>query len=457
MTATSASTDARRDAAHARSRARPALRGALVAVACMAALAGCGGDAPTASGTAAPGGTSGSAAQLRVTDWPLPALQPGSAFPDLAATPDGRLLLLWTNAPRGRRPALQFSAWDPGQQRWQSAPVTIAVGNSFFVNWADTPHIMATADGALWVHWLQKHGDTPGAYDILLATSRNGGMRWSPPVMPHDDGTASEHGFVSMWPDGASAVGVAWLDGRATGGAGHAGHEGGHGADTPAAGAMTLRSATVEPTQGRTGDAELDARVCDCCQTGAALTTRGPLVAYRGRSAEEIRDIHVVRRENGAWTAPVRVHADDWKMPACPVNGPAIDATGNAAVVAWYTVAGDTPLVRAARSDDAGGSFAAPVEIDRGGAVQGRVDIALDGNDAWVLWLREEGEGQTLWLSRRSADLATERQRLQVATLAGRGRGTGFPKLVVRDGAAHVVWTDIVDGATVLKGARVMR
>src|SRR5690606_6686492 len=143
-------------------------------------------------------------------------------------------------------------------------------------------------------------------------------------------------------------------------------------------------------------------------------------------------------------------------MAAGPVSGRAVAAAGGAAVVAWYTEAAAVPAVRAAASVDAGDRFEAPVVIDAGAPVLGRVDVALADGQAWVLWLREEGEGQSLWLSRRSPDLATEHQRLQVATLAGRGRGTGFPRMAVAGGVAHVVWTDVADGMPGLRGARVL-
>jgi hypothetical protein len=149
------------------------------------------------------------------------------------------------------------------------------------------------------------------------------------------------------------------------------------------------------------------------------------------------------------------VHPDDWKMPACPVNGPAIAARGNDAVVAWYTATGDVPALKIARSTDAGDRFAAPVLVDRGDAVQGRVDVALEGRQAWVLWLREDDGGQSLWLARYAADLSRELQRLEVARLQGRGRGTGFPKLALRGEVAYVVWTDVVGGKPRLHGATV--
>lgn len=461
------------------------MRTAILALAVLGLATGCGGEAPAPGVDAPASAMVDPVAERVVAEWPLPAMLPGSALPDLVAVEGGKLLLSWTNSQPGRRHIFQFSSYDLAGARWETAPTTIAVGNSMFVNWADTPHIMATADGALWAHWLQKNGEAPYAYDVVLAVSRDGGRRWSEPVRPHADGTQTEHGFVSMWPRPGGGLGIAWLDGRDTAGAheaaadvatGHGGAAAGGSADDAGGssvqqgeasahgggahgggGAMTLRAAGFDAALRGSGEVEIDASVCDCCQTSAAVTARGPLLVYRGRAEGEVRDIMATRLDGEAWTAPAPVHADGWVMPACPVNGPAVAARGESAVVAWYTAAaGDVPEVRVAHSADAGDSFAAPVVIDAGEAVHGRVAVALDESQAWIVWLREDGDGQSLWLSRRSPELATEYQRLEVARLAGRGRGTGFPQLAVAGGVAHLVWTDVEDGVASLRSARIV-
>jgi len=411
----------------------------LGALAATVLLAGCQQVPPPASTTDAAGNT--------VTEWPLPAAA-GAAQPDLVLAPDGRLLLSWIKPFDRTRHALQFTTYDRKGQ-WQWAPKTIAVGASMVVNWADTPHIAATADGTLWAHWLQKTRGEGESQDIIVSHSEDDGMNWSDPVRAHDDGKAVEHGFVSFWPAARDRLGMAWLDGRNTGGGSHEDHAAGD------MGMMSLRSATMDRASRLADAVEIDAGVCDCCQTDVAMTTRGPLLVYRDRTPEEIRDIHATRLDNGAWRASQAVHDDHWTMPACPVNGPAVAAVGDSAVVAWYTAANNQPMLQLARSSDAGDSFAAPVVVDKGDAVQGHVDVAMDAQQAWVAWLREDAKGQSLWLARYAPDLSRQLARLEIAKMQGRGRGTGFPKLVARDGEAYLVWTDIVGGVPQLHGARV--
>ena len=396
-------------------------------------------------------------------DWPLPTTAT-AAQPDLVASADGRLLLSWIE-PQGEGHALRFAvftpvaadaarAGEPAAAAGWSPATTIASGSDWFVNWADTPHLAVTEDGALWAHWLQKSAAATYAYDVALVRSGDGGRTWSTPVLVNDDGKAVEHGFVSLWPATRDTVGVSWLDGRNTaGGESHSGHDAQPSTTSGPPRAMTLRAARFDAGLRRSGESEIDAMTCDCCQTDVAVTARGPLLIYRDRTAAEIRDIAATRGDGDAWTPPQMVHADGWKMPACPVNGPAVAARDNAAVVAWYTAPGDVPMLRLARSRDAGDTFAAPVTVDQGAAVQGRVDVALDARSAWVLWVREEAGAQSLHLARYARDLAAEPERTKVANIAGRGRATGFPQLAIRDDAAYVVWTDVADGKPRLRGA----
>lgn len=410
-------------------------------IAACALLAACQQAPQPASHTDAAGNV--------LTEWPLPA-PAGAAAPDLSLAPDGRLLLSWAKPFDKARHALQYTTFDRKGQ-WQWAPKTIAVGASMVVSWADTPHIAATADGTIWAHWLQRTRGMDGgeAFDIFVSHSTDDGLDWSAPVRPHDDGMPVEHGFVSFWPAARDRLGLAWLDGRNKAGGMHA-----HGGAAADAGMTSLRAASID-TASRVADAaEVDATVCDCCGTDVAMTARGPLLVYRDRTADEIRDIHAARLEAGGWRTLGAVHDDGWKIDACPVNGPAVAAAGDDAVVAWYAAAAE-PMVQLARSADAGDGFAASVVVDRGEAVQGRVDVALDAKQAWVAWLREDRQGQSLWLARYAPDLSRELSRTQVAKLQGRGRGTGFPKLAARDGEVFLVWTDIVGGTSQLRGMRI--
>jgi hypothetical protein len=372
-------------------------------------------------------------AALEVSDWAPPARAP-AAQPNVVAGADGALHVTWIER-NGKGHRLRHARF--GDDGFDAAR-TIARGNDWFVNWADFPALAATRDG-LFAFWLARQGEGTYAYGLRIAHSPDG-TRWSDAIVPHDD-SATEHGFAAFWPE-PGGVGVAWLDGRATaGGEAHA-----H------LGSMQLRTARLDAALAMSHDSTLDVRTCDCCQVDVALATSGPVLAYRDRDEKEKRDIVVMRRVSGDWWPPVPVHDDGWTTHACPVNGPAIAARADDVYVAWYTQAGDVPRVRLARSRNGGATFEPPIDLAEGDAL-GRVDVAVDDGGVWVTWLTEDAGTQRLMVARWDATLARGSGR--VLRELPRGRSTGFPRMALRDGAAYVVWTESRDGQPTVAGAKV--
>ena len=426
----------------------------------LAALSACGSGTGTGPGTERPATASAvSQAFSRLTTLDLPAGSIASQ-PDLVATPDGGWLLGWVEpapldegADHASSHRLMFSRVAAGAAAW-SKPAAIAEGDNWFLNWADTPHVQVLPDGSLWAHWLRSTGPGRMDYGIDLVRSGDGGASWSAPTLVNLADSPGDHGFVSFWPQGRDRLGMAWLDSRQKAAAIAAGHAAAdddphHGGGAP----MMLRAAVFDADRNRASEWPLDASTCDCCTTSAAMTSRGPVVVYRGRTAGEIRDIRLVRLDGDTWTAPRDVHADGWMMPGCPVNGPVVVARDEQVWVAWFTQADGPPELRIARSDDAGDSFGAPLTVARGEHVLGRASLALAGDQLLLAWL-EETDVQRLQLARYALDLSGKPQRRELARLALRGRASGMPRLAVQGAEARIVWTDVQDGNPVLRGLR---
>jgi len=361
-----------------------------------------------------------------------PPSRDGAMAPNLAADGAG-LVLTWlepdgdSSASKALRIARLRSS--EGAFAWSPA-LTVATGRNFFANWADVPSAVVTSRGGWMVHWLEKSGPGTYAYDVMLSSSADEGRTWSVPRAINDDGTETEHGFVSLIPEknGARAF---WLDGRAM---------------VQKDGAMALRTALLGES---IAESELlDPRACECCQTGAAMTSGGPVVVYRDRTESELRDISVVRREGAAWSAPASIHDDAWEVPGCPVNGPSIVSDGSEGrriAVAWYTAAKGAAKVKVVFSDDGGQTFGQPVIVDEGQPA-GRVDVALDreGN-AIVGWLasggdRSDGKDAAIRLRRVGQD-GRVGEPMTLATV-GAERGSGFPRLASIGALLAAVWTD---------------
>jgi hypothetical protein len=353
---------------------------------------------------------------------------PGSREPNLTTLPDGRVLLSWLEPTDTTHLALRCAVYD--ERPW-SGVSTVASGDSFFVNWADVPSVRPIGEHRLAAHWLSRGARGPNAHDVRVSQSEDGGHSWGTPVIPHRDGSATEHGFASLAADSGRALAV-WLDGRKTEG---------HDEDAPGPSPdMTLRAASVASDGSLHDEAELDARVCDCCPTAAVETDHGVLVAYRDRSAEEVRDIYVTRLEAGRWSKPHAVHADGWHIEGCPVNGPALAARGSHVAIAWYTAAADSPRVEVAFSDDAGDHFGRPTRVDDGDPI-GRAGIALlaDGS-AVAVWLEASGH-DALVRTRRISAAGTPAPAITVAKTSS-GRATGCPRVARSGGTIVFAWTE---------------
>jgi hypothetical protein len=364
---------------------------------------------------------------------PAPA---GSAQPQLSVSDRG-VLLSWIERD-GEAARLKFA--ERTASGW-SEPRVVASGRDWFVNWADVPSVVRLADGSLYGHWLQKSGASTYAYDVRLARSTDDGRTWSASVTPHHDGTQTEHGFASLFQMPGAGLGLVWLDGRAMKAGNHEGSSTGLGASHEGGGGeMSLRSATFDPGGKQTAEAVVDVRVCECCPTAAAVTAEGPIVAYRDRSAGEIRDIYVSRLVNGQWTQGAAVHADNWTIAACPVNGPALSANGRTVVIAWFTATGDHGHAYAAFSSDAGRTFGSPIRLDESSAL-GRVDVMLlpDGSAA-ATWI-EFAENRAEFRLRRVTTRGERSAALPVAAMAS-SRASGYPRMAAFGRELVFAWTE---------------
>ena len=352
--------------------------------------------------------------------------KPNSAEPFLFTDSDSTVYLSWIEKSE-EKSILKLSSLDNNQ--WTEA-ITIASGNSWFVNWADYPMIAANGQNLV-AHFLDKSGETTYAYDVKLTTSADKGKTWTDPVILHDDKKQAEHGFVTLLPYGDNFF-VTWLDGRNTVMEGMEGmdhHEGHHGS-------MSLRAAIIDAKGNKINEWELDNKTCDCCQTTAAITSNGPIVIYRDRSDEEIRDMSIVRLIDSQWTAPKAIHNDNWKIAGCPVNGPRVASEGNNLVIAWFSAATDTSRVNVIFSTDGGSTFGNAIRIDEGSAI-GRVDIALiDDKSAMVSWM----EGTMIKAAKVHAD-GTIEPSITIAT-SSESRSSGFPQMTKSRNQLIFAWTD---------------
>ncbi len=358
-----------------------------------------------------------------------------SALPHLMSNKDVALLS-WVETSGDTMATMKYSELVDG--KWQSSK-NILTGTDWFVNWADYPMITEN-NGSLWSHVLKKSTAGTYSYDIKMNVKPKGATEWKTDLPLHTDGTPTEHGFVSIVPYNDHFF-VNWLDGRNT-----EENEAGE------RGAMSLRAGVVSVTGEMLEEYELDARTCDCCQTTSVITDNGPIVIYRDRSANEIRDISIVRQVAGEWTAPKAIHEDNWQIKGCPVNGPKVDALGNNVVVAWFTGAENAPKVQVSFSTDGGEVFTAPIVIAEG-VIMGRVDVLwTDEDNAVVSWMEANDKSALFKAMIVRKDGTTSQQ--QVITKMADSRKSGFPQMEMVEETLYFAWTEQVAAVTQVRTAK---
>jgi hypothetical protein len=354
-------------------------------------------------------------ADLVVTPIRMP-FSGASVEPNIAADGNGGFLVSWIEKATS---SFIFAPYRGGN--WFQ-PRMITHGR-LLVNRADFPSIAVAPEGTLYAQWIETKGDE--ATSIRVAQSTDNGATWSAPLRPHAD-AQSEFGFASLLPAHDRSAHLIWIDGAKAA------------RQTAEEAENELHAATIDANGKLSAAVTLDSRVCDCCQTAVAMTDDGPVVAYRDRSADEVRDISVVRLTAAGWTQPKTLHADGWKIAACPVNGPQLDGKGKNVVAAWFTEAGGHARVSVAFSRDSGATFGAPVVVDDGKPL-GHVDVVLlDDGSAIVTWLEQTRDAARIE-ARRIAGDGTRGNATIIADMAS-SNATGFPRLAVSKQNVAVVW-----------------
>lgn len=353
----------------------------------------------------------------------LPA-GPKAMAPMLVADGDG-FLATWIEPVASEGHRVRMARWDG---RLWTPPATIRESAALFANWADVPGVVRARDGALYAWWLEKSGADTYAYDVRLASSTDQGATFAPLGVLHEDRAAVEHGFVSAVGEG-NGVRFYYLDGRATA------------ANSP----MQLRTVLVEGQ--RVGPSELvDESVCDCCATAAIAlpgeSGDGSVVAYRDRTAGEIRDVQVTRRSRGGALATKPVGNDGWQIAGCPVNGPALAANDGRLAVAWFSAPGDRPRMAVARSAEGGTAWgeSQPIAAAPGATPMGQLALAPIGDGFALSWIEAIAGGSELRLAR----LEGSGQLGPSVAIArtGAGRSAGIPRLAATANRLALLWVD---------------
>jgi hypothetical protein len=258
------------------------------------------------------------------------------------------------------------------------------------------PSIVVDKDGRVFVAFARfRNSKFDG--EVLFSRSLDGGKSFAAPK-PITDNPESQR-FQALALDANGSLFAAWLDKRdrvpaaARGqkyvGAGLAfAWSNDHGA--------TFTAATIAHDN-----------TCECCRLGVGIAGTGrPVVAFRNVFGGTVRDHAVITFLNPQTPGPLyRVSVDDWKIDACPHQGPTLAIAPDGTYhIAWFTEGSVRQGVFYASSSDGGRSFSQPVPIGDPKRNPARPYLLATKDALWLVWKEFDGESTAVKAMRSRDD-----------------------------------------------------
>jgi len=288
---------------------------------------------------------------------------------------DGSLWLAWSG---NGRVAVQRST-DLG--RSFSAPVFVNGREEKLDAGADTrPQIVKDKTGRIVVAYTVARG---AHYDgeVLVAQSDSTATSFEIPRPLTRDGASQRFVSFALDPDGR--VFAAWIDKRNLAAAKRAGEKY-DGAALAFAWKQDANFAVTHIAQDNT---------CECCRIGVAFNGSGqPVVLWRNMFEGGVRDHAIMTLTERAPGPVYRVAVDDWKIDACPHQGPSLAIGENGTYHAtWFTEGRVRQGLFYAWSHDGGRNFAAPLSIGNQERQPSRPFVLASAGRVWLVWKEFDG------------------------------------------------------------------
>lgn len=330
--------------------------------------------------------------------------------------------------------ALQSSAdggrsWSPARQL---ATEAVAAGGE------SRPKIAFGRQGEIFIAYTRPIAP-PHVGDIRFIRSTDGGRTFSAPTTVHAHREVTVHSFESMIVDGDGRIFIGWVDGRDADAAKARGQR--------YAGSAIYYAVSDDAGASFKGDYKLADHSCECCRIGLALNRQGrPVALWRHIFAPNIRDHAMAElKADGAASPLARASFDDWRVDACPHQGPALAfAEDGTRHQVWFNgnEGGQAGVQYAAVAP--AGTWPKPAVL--GSAQAAQADIAVQGRRVAIAWKQFDGTATSI-LSRLSDDGgATWREQ----ALAGTAGDSGKPYLVTAPSGIVMVWRTALEGIRVV-------
>ena len=314
-----------------------------------------------------------------------------------------------------------------------SAPIPVAPG-PIDVDWGpdSRPQIAVDHAGHLIVTYAV-FKDKRFNGRVYYTRSIDGGVSFAPPQPITTDETSQRFQTVATDPDGK--LFAAWLDKR----------------NAAAAGKTYPGAALAYAWSNDDGVTFADTKVavddtCECCRLSVAFAGPGrPAVLFRNIFRGSVRDHAVVTFKGPTTPKPLRrVSVDDWKIEACPHQGPSLAIASDGSYhAAWFTDGAARQGLFYARADNADAPFGAPRPLSSLKRQPARPYLLTNGNSLHLVWKEFDGNRTYVrWEVSRDSGRSWSAAR----TVADTDDASDHPLLVAYQSRTYLSWLTKSEG-----------
>lgn len=366
----------------------------------------------------------------------MKAIKSGGLGTGAAIDAQGRLWIAVTETtPTGEFVVLQMSA-DAGKT-WSAAKRIQSEPEAVSADGENRPKLAFGPDGEVYVSYTRPLAK-PYTGEIRFVRSLDGGKTFLPPITVHANRDLITHRFDSMIVDHTGRIYIAWIDKRDL--------EAAVSRNESYTGAALYYAVSEDRGANFKGDYKIADHTCECCRIAMTLNPAGtPVALWRHVYEPNIRDHALVKlTPTGKMPTPVRATFDEWRIDACPHQGPSLTyAADGTRHQVWFSVRGEEGGVFYAATDPSG-ALKAPIQLGSAQAASG--DVAIEGDHIVVAWKQFDGKSTSV-LGKVSGDGGLTWQGKEFAQTQG---NSDHPRLLTMPAGIMLVWRTHDEGVRVI-------
>jgi hypothetical protein len=265
---------------------------------------------------------------------------------------------------------------------------------------------------------------------VYYTRSTDGGVSFAPPKPITSDDTSQRFQVTAI--DSGGRLFAAWLDKR-------------HAAAAKAAGKPYAGAALAYAWSNDDGVTFGDTHIavddtCECCRLSVAIAGSGrPAVLFRNIFAGSVRDHALVTFAGPTAPRPLhRVSVDNWKIDACPHQGPSLAIAPDGSYhAAWFTEGTARQGLFYARADNADAPFSEPRALSSPEHRPTRPYLLANGKALHLVWKEFDGSRTRI---RWEVSLDSGRSWSAPRTVADTEDASDHPLLVADKDHSYLSW-----------------